>query len=118
MRLAHDIAQIVVKPSRSRIRAVEDRLDQPDLYACRLHFPDLGELLSQPWSIGQRSVESVEVGCTGHCLGLITLHCELHSDTLVEAFSQSKNPRPPVWRRHIPQRRIHRPTPRLAFWLH
>src|SRR5579863_6220710 len=103
MRLAHDIAQIVVKPSRSRIGTAEDSLDRSDLFACRRQFPDFGELLSQPWSIGQRSVESVEVGSTGYCLGLITLDRELHADTLVEGFTQSKNPRPPVLRSSIPQ---------------
>src|SRR5229473_7170966 len=56
------IPQLVIKPSRARIRPIEDHIDFASTFRLRFELADSLKLLAKPSPIIERHIDGVEIG--------------------------------------------------------
>src|SRR6185437_214119 len=88
MRTIVDIAEFIVEPIRSRIRASEQFRRRTYLFVRRRQLTHFDDSSSQPRAIGNRVIERCEIRAALHSFSLIPLNGELHADALKQSLSE------------------------------
>src|SRR6185437_15986918 len=88
MRTIVDIAEFIVEPIRSRIRASEQFRRRTYLFVRRRQLTHFDDSSSQPRAIGNRVIERCEIRAALHSFSLIPLNGELHVNTLEQSLAQ------------------------------
>src|SRR5439155_14706215 len=101
MRLAQQIAQVVVETSGAGISPVHDFLDASQSFLFLGQLANLGKLLFQPSPIVQRHVDVVQVRAAVHRLRLEKRNAQLHADAAEKRFGQLKDASTPLGRNAI-----------------
>src|SRR5437879_10642634 len=96
MRLAQQIAQVVVETAGAGVGPGDDGLDALQALSFGRQFANRGKLGFQPNAVVQRHIDVVQVRSAVHGDGFVKWHAQLHADTVVERLRQLENARSPV----------------------
>src|SRR6185312_6461652 len=88
MRTITRVAEFIVEPIRSRIRASEQFRRGTYLFVRRRQLTHFDDSSSQPRAIGNRVIERCEIRAALHSFSLIPLNSKLHVNTLEQSLAE------------------------------
>ena len=96
MRLAGNVAQVIIEPARPGIGPLEDFLYCFEPVGIRGELADASELFQEPLTIVERELQRIQAGTAVHCDGFVQLDTQLHANALEERFGQLEDARAPL----------------------